>query len=161
MMNRTILEAKLAAIDQRRAAALQALQRQRSKLKAQLAAFNRPTKSQRRLDARRKILLGAFVVEQLEHAGQSPQALSFQGKRFFDWLVRPTDRALFGDESPVSIQPSPPPPPATVADTPNASLRCDDPQQDVLAGKNKRRAKPRALADGKKTSRRKRHPPIV
>jgi hypothetical protein len=34
-------------------------------------------------------------LEQLEHAGSSPRALSFEGKRFFDWLVRPNDRAVF------------------------------------------------------------------
>ena len=31
----------------------------------------------------------------MQHAGISPPALSFQGKRFFDWLVRPNDQAVF------------------------------------------------------------------
>src|ERR1017187_353364 len=95
MATRADIQAKLAAIDQRKAEALKALQAKRAKLKAQLAQMDRPSKSQRRLDARRKILLGAFVLEQLEHAGIAPQALTFQGKRFFDWLVRPNDRAVF------------------------------------------------------------------
>src|ERR1035438_7969098 len=95
MATRQDIEAKLAAIDQRKAEALKALQAKRAKLKAKLAQFDRPTKSARRLDARRKILLGAFVLEQLERTGSSPQALSFEGKRFFDWLVRPNDRAVF------------------------------------------------------------------
>jgi hypothetical protein len=95
MATRAEIQAKLAAIDQRKADALKALQTKRAKLKAKLAQLDRPTKSQRRLDARRKILLGAFVLEQLEHAGVSPQALTFEGKRFFDWLVRPNDRAVF------------------------------------------------------------------
>ncbi|MDP9088866.1 MAG: DUF5710 domain-containing protein [Pseudomonadota bacterium] len=95
MATRQDIQAKLAAIDQKKADALKALQTKRAKLKAQLAQLDRPTKSQRRLDARRKILLGAFVLEQLEHAGISPQALTFEGKRFFDWLVRPNDRAVF------------------------------------------------------------------
>jgi hypothetical protein len=95
MATRAEIEAKLAAIDQRKADALKALQLKRAKLKAKLAQLDRPTKSQRRLDARRKILLGAFVLEQLEHAGVAPQALTFEGKRFFDWLVRPNDRAVF------------------------------------------------------------------
>jgi hypothetical protein len=64
-----------------------------AKLKAKRASLDRPSKSQRRLDARRKILLGAFILEQLEHAGSNPQALTFEGKRFIDWLVRPNDRA--------------------------------------------------------------------
>jgi hypothetical protein len=95
MATRADIQAKLAAIEQRKAEALKALQTKRAKLKAQLAQLDRPTKSQRRLDARRKILLGAFVLEQLEHAGLAPQALTFQGKRFFDWLIRPNDRAVF------------------------------------------------------------------
>jgi hypothetical protein len=106
MATRAEIQAKLAAIDQRKADALKALQAKRAKLKAKLAQLDRPSKSQRRLDARRKILLGAFVLEQLEHAGMSPQTLTFQGKRFFDWLVRPNDRAVF--ESPAATTPPPP-----------------------------------------------------
>jgi hypothetical protein len=70
-------------------------QAKRAKLKAQLDKLARPTKSQRRIDARRKILVGAFILEELEHAGLSPQALTYNNKRFFDWLVRPNDRAVF------------------------------------------------------------------
>jgi len=95
MATREDIQAKLAAIDLKKAEALKALQAKRAKLKAKLASLDRPSKSQRRLDARRKILLGAFILEQLEHAGSSPQELTFQGKRFIDWLVRPNDRAVF------------------------------------------------------------------
>jgi multidrug efflux pump subunit AcrA (membrane-fusion protein) len=102
MATRQDLEAKLAAIDQKKADALKALQAKRAKLKAKLAQLNRPTKSARRLDVRRKILLGAFILEQLERTGSSPQALSFEGKRFFDWLVRPNDRGVFETMSPAS-----------------------------------------------------------
>jgi hypothetical protein len=104
MATRQDIQAKLAAIDQKKADALKALQVKRTKLKAQLAQLERPTKSQRRLDARRKILVGAFILEELEHAGLSPQALTFNSKRFFDWLIRPNDRAVFE-----------PPPPGTPA----------------------------------------------
>ncbi len=104
MATRQDIQAKLAAIDQKKADALKALQAKRVKLKAKLAQLNRPTKSARRLDARRKILLGAFIVEQLERTGSSPQALSFEGKRFFDWLVRPNDRAVFETISPASSE---------------------------------------------------------
>jgi len=100
MATRQEIQAKLAAIDQKKAAALKALQAKRAKLKAKLAEFDRPTRSQRRLDARRKILLGAFVLEQLERSGGSPQSLTFEGQRFFDWLVRPTDRAVFDVQAP-------------------------------------------------------------
>ena len=95
MATRKEIEDKLAAIDQRKAEALKALQAKRAKLKAKLAQLDRPTKSARRLDARRKILLGAFVLEQLERTGSSPEGFTFEGKRFFDWLVRPNDRAVF------------------------------------------------------------------
>ena len=112
------VQAKLAAIEQRKAQTLKDLQAKRAKLKAQLAQLQRPTKSQRRLDARRKILLGAFVLEQLERTGSSPQNLAFEGQRFFDWLVRPTDRAVFdaalptGDSVPDA---APPPAPGAAA----------------------------------------------
>jgi hypothetical protein len=95
MATREDIQAKLAAIELRKAEALKVLQAKRAKLKAKLAQLDRPSKSQRRLDARRKILIGAFVLEQLEQTGRSPQALTFEGKRFFDWLVRPNDRAAF------------------------------------------------------------------
>ena len=35
------------------------------------------------------------MLEQLERTGSSPQALTFEGKRFFDWLIRPNDRTVF------------------------------------------------------------------
>ena len=95
MTTRAEIQAKLAAIDQKKADALAALQAKRAKLKAKLAELDRPSKSQRRLDARRKILLGAFVLEQLDRTGGTPQTLTFEGQRFFDWLVRPNDRAVF------------------------------------------------------------------
>jgi hypothetical protein len=95
MATRADIEARLAAIEKRKAESLKALKDKRAKLKAKLAQLDRPSKSARRLDARRKILLGAFVLEQLERTGSSPQALTFEGKRFFDWLVRPNDRAVF------------------------------------------------------------------
>ena len=89
------IKLKLAAIDQKKADTLKALQAKRAKLKAKLVQLQRPTKSARRVDARRKILMGAFVLEQLERAGFSPQGFTVEGKRFSDWLVRPNDRAVF------------------------------------------------------------------
>ena len=111
------IHAKLAAIEQKKANTLKDLQVKRAKLKAQIAVLQRPTKSQRRLDARRKILMGAFVLEHLQHTGLSPQMFSLDGERFFDWLVRPNDRAVFetlstGGASPESSAPMPDSPPA-------------------------------------------------
>jgi hypothetical protein len=108
MATRKEIEAKLAAIDQRKVEALKALQAKRAKLKAKLAQLNRPTKSARRLDARRKILLGAFVLEQLERIGSSPEGFAFEGKRFFDWLVRPNDRTVFETTANASLTSSSP-----------------------------------------------------
>ena len=119
MATRADIQAKLAAIDQRKAEALKSLQAKRSKLKAKLAQLDRPTKSQRRLDARRKILLGAFVLEKMQHAGISPQALTFEGHRFFDWLVRPNDCGVFealASSAPVPL-PGTPSPIAQIATT--------------------------------------------
>ena len=118
MPTRADIEAKLAAIEQRKAEALKALQVQRSKLKAKLAQLDRPTKSQRRLDARRKILLGAFVLEQLQRTGGTPQTLALQGQRFFDWLVRPYDRAVFEDLAVSTPLPGAPSPRIANAETP-------------------------------------------
>lgn len=117
MPTREEIQAKLAQIDERKAQALKALQAQRAKLKAKLAQLDRPTKSQRRLDARRKILVGAFVLEQLGRTGSSPEALTFEGKRFAEWLVRENDRAVFeglaaGASTPAAASP------ATQVDTP-------------------------------------------
>lgn len=52
-------------------------------------------KKARQADVRRKILLGAFV---LDASGLSPaEAADFtiRGRRFVDWLQRPDERALF------------------------------------------------------------------
>lgn len=117
MPTREEIKARLAAIDQRKTETLKALQARRAKLRAKLAQLDRPTKSQRRLDARRKILVGAFVLEQLERTGASPESLVFEGKRFSDWLVRENDRAVFEglDAAPASPAPAPG---AAQADTP-------------------------------------------
>ena len=118
MATRAEIQAKLEKIDQRKAEALKALQARRSKLKAKLAQLDRPTKSQRRLDARRKILLGAFVLDQLEHAGIAPQELTFEGKRFFDWLIRPNDRAVFEELASSAPIPGTPSPRGATTETP-------------------------------------------
>lgn len=116
MPTRQEIQDRLAAIDQKKADALKALQIKKAKLKAKLAELDRPTRSQRRADARRKILLGAFVLEQLERTGASPQSFSLEGQRFFEWLVRPTDRAVFEElSSSASISEVPSSAPRTAA----------------------------------------------
>jgi hypothetical protein len=128
MATRAEIQAKLDQIEQRKAEALKALQLKRAKLKAKLAELDRPSKSQRRLDARRKILIGAFVLEQLEQTGRSPQALTFEGKRFFDWLVRPTDRAVFETPSDTQVPeiPAAAAPAAPTAEASNSRIATTD-----------------------------------
>lgn len=89
------LRARLEAINQKEKERRAALAARKAKLLAQLKAASRPSKAERRRDARRKILLGAFVLDQLEVRQESPASFEFNGKRFADWLVRPTDRAMF------------------------------------------------------------------
>jgi hypothetical protein len=101
------LRARLEAINQKEKERRAALQARKAKLLAQLKAASRPSKAERRRDARRKILLGAFVLDQLEVREQSPAGFEFNGKRFADWLVRPTDRAMFEGMPTSATTPSP------------------------------------------------------
>lgn len=89
------LRARLEAINQKEKERRAALSARKAKLLAQLKAASRPSKAERRLDARRKILIGAFVLDQLEVRQEDPVGFEFNGKRFADWLVRDTDRACF------------------------------------------------------------------
>ncbi|WP_462386649.1 mobilization protein [Acidovorax sp. Q11] len=90
---------------QQRLARLQAEQR-----KAAARARASASKACRAQETRRKILLGAFLLEQL--GGASGVAdLSVQGKRFDSWLTRPDDRSLFGLLPPSPASPATPAPP--------------------------------------------------
>lgn len=48
----------------------------------------------RKADTRKKILLGAFVLDQVSSTGIS--GLEVGNERFDEWLTRPEDRLLFG-----------------------------------------------------------------
>lgn len=50
-------------------------------------------KRQRQTDTRRKILLGAYVLDRL--GAEQVAALEIRGQRFSAWLTRTDDRALF------------------------------------------------------------------
>ena len=86
---------------QQRLARLQAQQRA-AEARARAAA----SKTIRVQDTRRKVLVGAFVLEGLGHSGVVQ--LSVQGRRFDAWLSRPADRALF--DLPPLAQPATPAP---------------------------------------------------
>ena len=49
-------------------------------------------KQERAKDTRRKVLIGAFVMQQ---HGADVTGLELGGKRFLDWLTRDDDKALF------------------------------------------------------------------
>ena len=110
------LRARLDAINLKEKERRAALSARKAKLLAQLKAASRPSRAERRLDARRKILLGAFVLDQLEVRQEDPASFEFNGKRFADWLVRPSDRAMFEG------MPTPATPPSPTTGSPGPSL---------------------------------------
>lgn len=81
-----LMATKLEQLQQRKAAIDKAIARERTKAKS----------AQRRLDDRRKVLMGAFVLDQLQRAGTNAATLTFEGKKFSEWLTRDDERALFG-----------------------------------------------------------------
>jgi thiamine pyrophosphate-dependent acetolactate synthase large subunit-like protein len=76
-------------------AALQQKLEQAKKLKSKQIAAERTkqAKEQRVLDARQKILVGAFVLAKL---GVSPEDWAAQNPDFQTWLARDHDREAFG-----------------------------------------------------------------
>ena len=69
---------------------------QRARIDARIqAAKARLDQNERKLDTRRKVLLGAYVLETMRRANMSPADLDLAGERFSAWLTRDTDRALF------------------------------------------------------------------
>lgn len=63
------------------------------KIEAQRKAVEK--KKARSLDTRRKILLGAFVLEQCKKNGIGFDLVTYQNARLDDFLTRPDDRAVF------------------------------------------------------------------
>lgn len=63
--------------------------------KAEAKKLHAVLKGQRAEDTRRKILIGAFVLEQMQRNGMEPGMMSYESKRLADWLTRDDDRALF------------------------------------------------------------------
>lgn len=61
---------------------------------AQASAKARASKANRALDARRKILLGAWLLDRLGEQGVLN--LELHGDTVSDWLTRTSDRAIFG-----------------------------------------------------------------
>lgn len=106
------LEAKLKALKG---------QQQRIAARARAAAAARARKQ----DTRRKFLVGSFVLHKLQQEGVPIPELVFNGKRFADWLIRPTDRAAFVELG-IDIHPAPPASPVAEALTPTVLSVVDD-----------------------------------
>ena len=74
---------------------LQKLQERRDQLNAQLAAMEAKAKqTQKKQDDRRKILLGALVLADLD---SRPELRTYLTERLPGFLVRPEDRKLFAE----------------------------------------------------------------
>ncbi|MBT0571873.1 hypothetical protein KIK84_16280 [Curvibacter sp. CHRR-16] len=84
------LRAKIAAIEE---------EAKQKKAKAQRALARLEAKEKnavRRVENRKKMLVGAFILDQLEKCCIVPKDLTFEGKSFADWLTRENERELFG-----------------------------------------------------------------
>lgn len=77
---------KIEQLQQKKAAIEKAIALERAKAKS----------AQRRQDDRRKVLVGAFVLEQLQKNGLDAASFTYEGKKFSAWLTREDERALFG-----------------------------------------------------------------
>lgn len=75
-------------------ARLKQLRAEKQKQDVRVRAAN--SKKERAADTRRKILLGAFVMEKMQKDGIGTQLVMYSGHSFDGWLVREADRDLFG-----------------------------------------------------------------
>ncbi len=50
----------------------------------------------KKVDTRKKILVGAYVLQEMEARGEPVERLNINGIIYADWLRRDDDRALFG-----------------------------------------------------------------
>lgn len=89
-------ERNLSALLKAEQAAIKAVQA-RGKVSAMLrSAEKSEAEATRAKDTRRKVLMGAFVLDQLERSGIGAALFICEGKRFDDWLTRQDERELFG-----------------------------------------------------------------
>ena len=65
------------------------------KQKIQAAKRASALKKERVADTRRKVLVGAFFIEQMRKSGRDVTSFDVEGKQFGEWLQRADDRALF------------------------------------------------------------------
>lgn len=84
-------------IDQKIEAAADRLKQLKALKQKQAAkARHEQAKRERAADTRRKVLIGAMVLEQMQKKGIGPGLMTYEEVRLADWLTRDDDRALFG-----------------------------------------------------------------
>ena len=92
------------------ASRIEKLIEQRARIDARIQAVKaRLDQNERKLDTRRKVLLGAYVLETMRRGNLAPADLALAGERFSAWLTRDQDRALFNLPSlqPAQADPAP------------------------------------------------------
>lgn len=67
--------------------------------KQKAAEAAKSAKEAKAADTRRKVLVGAFILDQQSKNGTTAHVLTYDSVRFVDWLTRPEERALFGIET--------------------------------------------------------------
>lgn len=76
---------------------LELLAQKRAALDLEIAREKTKAKNaQRREEDRRKVLLGAFVLEHLNRGNLPASEFNLDGKNFEAWLTRNDERSLFG-----------------------------------------------------------------
>lgn len=103
----------MATAAEREAARLEALDKKIEQMKAQraqIAARKRAAeqKAKRSTDTRRKVLLGAWVMAQLEDPKQGPVLRAWLADSLPRWLTRDDDREILADFMAQAPQESPP-----------------------------------------------------
>lgn len=90
-------ELKKLAAEKKEELKKEAAQRKAKLNKAIALELSKAKKAQRNDDNRRKILAGAWILEQFARKGKTPLEIGATSDApFKDWLTRPDDRALFG-----------------------------------------------------------------
>ena len=84
---------------------IEKLLQQRAQLDARIqAAKSRESQAERKADTRRKVLVGAFVLEAI---GGNVAALEINGRKLADFIQRDGDRALFNLPAVKPVQATP------------------------------------------------------
>lgn len=84
---------KIKALEER----LRQARKQKQLAEARLRA--KTDKQKRAIETRQKILLGAFILDQINKHGEfirDVQGFEYGGVKFRDWLTRENDKAVFG-----------------------------------------------------------------